>query len=95
MIVSNPCATNPLWLTIMLEELRVFGDFRTLNDKISRVADSVESLLNDILNRIVSEDNSGLVKKVFITNWYCLGGLVVACLHQVWDVDPVKSYQRL
>ncbi|CAC5417156.1 unnamed protein product [Mytilus coruscus] len=63
LIVSRPCATNPLWLTMLLEELRMFGDFRTLDSKIEKVSDSVDSLLTDIVNRIIAEDETGLVKK--------------------------------
>lgn len=72
LIVSRPCATNPLWLTMLLEELRMFGDFRTLDLKIEKVSDSVDSLLTDIVNRIIAEDETGLVKKVFIVNAYSL-----------------------
>jgi hypothetical protein len=64
LIVSRPCATNPLWLKILSEELRIFGDFQTLDTKINQISDSVESLLTEIVDRLISEDSTGLVKKV-------------------------------
>lgn len=45
LILSNPSALNPLWLTILAEQLRTFGDFRTLDQHISSLSSSVASLL--------------------------------------------------
>ena len=66
MIISRSCATNPLWITLMTEELRIFGDFRNLDKKIDQISDSVESLLTAIINRLINEDDEGFVKQVCI-----------------------------
>lgn len=75
LIVSRPCANNPLWLKILSEELRIFGDFRTLDMKIDQISDSVESLLTEIIGRLMSEDNTGLVKKALYLLVCSIGGI--------------------
>lgn len=40
-LLSKKSSENPLWLSIACEELRVFGQFRQLSDKINSLADGL------------------------------------------------------
>ncbi len=40
-LVSKESSDNPLWLSISCEELRVFGQFRLISDKINQLADGL------------------------------------------------------
>ena len=40
-LLSKASSDNPLWLSIACEELRVFGQFRQLSDKINQMADGL------------------------------------------------------
>ena len=40
-LLSKPASENPLWLSIACEELRVFGRFRELTDKINKFPDGL------------------------------------------------------
>ncbi len=40
-LLSKESSENPLWLSIACEELRVFGRFREILDKINRMADGL------------------------------------------------------
>uniref|UniRef100_A0A0B7A7Z1 Uncharacterized protein n=1 Tax=Arion vulgaris TaxID=1028688 RepID=A0A0B7A7Z1_9EUPU len=54
-----------MWMMIMVEELRIFGDFRVLDDKIEKLPNTMEGLLVHILDRLIQEDDeNGVVKKV-------------------------------
>ncbi|XP_062615588.1 TPR repeat-containing protein DDB_G0287407-like [Saccostrea cucullata] len=62
-ILSKPSSLNPLWLTLLAEQLRTFGDFRTLNQHIQSLSDSVDGLLEGILRDLVANDDSGKMEK--------------------------------
>ncbi len=40
-LLSKTSSDNPLWLSISCEELRVFGQFRLISDKINQLADGL------------------------------------------------------
>ena len=40
-LLSKTSSDNPLWLSIACEELRVFGQFRMISDKINQLADGL------------------------------------------------------
>lgn len=40
-LLAKESSENPLWLSIACEELRVFGQFRELSDKINHLADGL------------------------------------------------------
>ncbi len=40
-LLDKSSSENPLWLSIACEELRVFGQFRQINDKINQMADGL------------------------------------------------------
>lgn len=47
-LVSKKSAGSPSWLTLACEELRVFGVFETVSQKIAGLADSFEGLLEQV-----------------------------------------------
>ncbi len=40
-LLDKGSSDNPLWLSIACEELRVFGQFRKISDKINQLADGL------------------------------------------------------
>ncbi|XP_030843348.1 telomerase protein component 1 [Strongylocentrotus purpuratus] len=56
-LLSKEASQNPLWLSIACEELRVYGVFAKVTDKINTLADGLLELLAQVLERF--EDESG------------------------------------
>jgi hypothetical protein len=54
----------PLWLNLACNELRVFGDFRMLDDKIKELPPNINDLFKYILNRINSEYENNIIIEV-------------------------------
>lgn len=52
----------------MCEELRIYGDFRTLTKRIQSLPESVDGFLRQILERLVQEDETDCMKKVSIVS---------------------------
>jgi GTPase SAR1 family protein len=53
---------TPLYILVALEELRVFGHFEQLHDKINQFPDTVSALFEQVLERIEKDFNPSLVK---------------------------------
>ena len=64
MLASQKDAGNPLWLALACEELRLFGEFERLTNKIRELPDNLRELVFTVLQRLISEDETGLVKRV-------------------------------
>ncbi|MCG7852084.1 MAG: DUF4062 domain-containing protein [Methanosarcinaceae archaeon] len=54
-------AGNPLYIQVALEELRIFGKFEELADRINNLPENVSKLFNQVLERIESDFNKPLV----------------------------------
>ncbi len=68
LLLSNPATTNPLFLLVALEELRGFGSFEELNDRIQafpRDGDTVTELFVQVLERLEIEFGEELVRSLF------------------------------
>ena len=52
---------NPLYILVALEELRVFGQFEALADRITQLPDDVPALFDQVLKRVESDFNPALV----------------------------------
>ncbi|XP_013398113.1 telomerase protein component 1-like [Lingula anatina] len=63
LLLANPLANCPLWLTIACEELRVFGNFKKITTKIQKFPDSLSGLLKQVITRLVEEDETNCMKK--------------------------------
>jgi hypothetical protein len=54
----------PLWLNFACYELKIFGDYLTLNNKIDEMPNTVEGLIGYIFLRLNKEFEDDLIKKV-------------------------------
>jgi len=87
-IVESPQTGNPLYLRILLEELRVYGNYDTLDAKVRELlaADSIESLYSIILSRLDADygkERPNLVKDVLSCLWASRKGLTEGELRQM------------
>ncbi|KAL3883438.1 hypothetical protein ACJMK2_029701 [Sinanodonta woodiana] len=62
-LMESPCIDTPLWLYVICEELRIHGDFRSLTMKVKSLSSSVQDLLKAVLDRLLTEDTTNLMKK--------------------------------
>ena len=63
-LVEMTKVDNPLWMTLMCEELRIFGDFRMMDQKLTALPDTMDAFLAIVIQRLLAEDDTGYVKKV-------------------------------
>ncbi|XP_035690264.1 telomerase protein component 1-like [Branchiostoma floridae] len=54
-LLSKESSDNPLWLSVACEELRVYGVFEKVSDKINSLADGLLNLLAQVLERFERE----------------------------------------
>lgn len=64
-LLSHPGVKNPLYLRIALEELRLFGSFEQLTNKIMGLADDVPGLFDQVFGRLEKDHGRELVTEVF------------------------------
>ncbi|XP_065065647.1 telomerase protein component 1-like [Rhopilema esculentum] len=55
---------SPLWLSLACEELRIFGIFEQLNDRILSLPGQLEELVFNIVKRLIDEDETDLIKDI-------------------------------
>ncbi|ELU16709.1 hypothetical protein CAPTEDRAFT_199172 [Capitella teleta] len=60
-LMNKEWSTNPLWLAIACEELRVFGQFRQVSDKINKLEDGLLELEMQVLTRFEEESGGELL----------------------------------
>ena len=64
-LLTNESSRFPIWLSIACEELRIFGDFATLSNKIKSFPPGLKDLLKDVVDRLIKEDDTQLLTKVY------------------------------
>jgi hypothetical protein len=67
MLIGNPASGNPLFLTVAIEELRGFGSFDQLNDRIAslpREGDTVVEMFYQVITRLTQDFDEGVVRHV-------------------------------
>ncbi|XP_075066984.1 telomerase protein component 1-like [Mixophyes fleayi] len=74
-LLHESSSSNPLWLSLACEELRVFGVFEMLTKKIVGLPDTLQGLLGSIIQRLVQEDQSCRVKKLLCLVKCCQEGV--------------------
>ncbi|KAM4049079.1 telomerase protein component 1-like [Anomaloglossus baeobatrachus] len=74
-LLQKSSATNPLWISLACEELRVYGVFEMLTKKIIELSDTLQGLLESIIQRLVQEDHSSRVKKLLCLLHCCQEGV--------------------
>lgn len=80
LVANSPQADNPLYLRVLLEELRVFGIYEKLNDRIGYYLDarSIDELYERILARYEADyerERPGLVRDAMSMLWAARHGL--------------------
>jgi len=63
MLTNLEAASSPLWLALACEELRVFGVFEQVTEKIKNLPGTITDLISSIIHRIISEDETENVEK--------------------------------
>ena len=66
---------KPTWLRLACYELIVFGSFEKLSEKIESLPEEFEDLLSSVMDRIVKEDDTKLVKRALTFLYYAKVGL--------------------
>ncbi|MEE6511697.1 hypothetical protein FKM82_018376 [Ascaphus truei] len=74
LLLQHASSLNPLWLSLACEELRVFGVFETLTQKIAGFPDTLQGLLGNIIQRLVQEDQGARVKELLCLLQCCPQG---------------------
>lgn len=66
-LLKNKRTRNPLYLKVVIEELRIFGSFEKLEEKIDSFPPDLIDLFAYVLNRLEEDHkhNPGLVEKLF------------------------------
>ena len=67
LLLKNPATANPLFLLVALEELRGFGSYEQLNDRIAnfpRDGDTVTAIFTQVFERLAEEFNRTLAETV-------------------------------
>jgi WD40 repeat protein len=64
-LLAHPGTRNPLYLKVALEELRVFGSFEKLGDKIRQLPANVTDLFVAVLDRLEQDHDTELVSSFF------------------------------
>lgn len=65
LILKHSESSNPLYLRLALEELRVYGSFELLNQKIEALPESLPRLFESLLKRLEDEFGTVLCRKMF------------------------------
>ncbi|XP_033641295.1 telomerase protein component 1-like [Asterias rubens] len=60
-LIAKESSQNPLWLSIACEELRIFGLFSKINDKINSLSDGLLDLLEQVFDRFEEENGGSLL----------------------------------
>jgi len=64
-LLKKKATSNPLYLKVALEELRLFGSFEKLEAKIRDLPDTVIDMFVDVIERLEKEVDKELVKQLF------------------------------
>ncbi len=65
MLLKNEATRNPLFLLVALEDLRTFGSFEKLNQRIAKFpqsGDTLTEIFKQVIKRLLGEFNAGTVK---------------------------------
>jgi len=76
-ILSHPLAGSPLFLRVLLEELRQCGRYETLAEQLAGYlrAETIDDLYERVLERLEADGNADNVRKVMTALWASRAGL--------------------
>ena len=98
LLLSKTEANKPLYLTIACEELRVFGVFEKLEERIRTMASNVPSLFVEVLHRLEKDFGSELVKACLSLLASVRNGLTENELKSIlggWDNPMIHSIKEI
>lgn len=81
-------AGNPLYLTVACEELRVFGVYERVSDRIKKMSDKLPRLFEEVLKRLETDHGLTLVQDACSLIITSRGGLVEKELCSILDLSP-------
>lgn len=64
-LLTHPGVKNPLYLRVALEELRLFGKFEQLTERIKTLAEDIPGLFGQVLVRLEEDHGRELVSEAF------------------------------
>ncbi|XP_022100079.1 telomerase protein component 1-like [Acanthaster planci] len=94
-LIAKESSQNPLWLSIACEELRIFGLFNKINDKINSLSDGLLELLEQVFDRF-EEENGGnlLVATLCLLETSSMGLLETELLQILGDEDDLMPSEK-
>ena len=91
-ILSHPLAGSPLFLRVLLEELRQCGRYETLAEQLDRYlsAETIDDLYERVLERLEADGNAENVRKVMTALWVSRAGLSEEELLSITGLAPMQ-----
>ena len=91
-IAADAKSANPLYLRTSLEELRLFADHATIDERIGRylAADDLEELYRTILERLEQDHGATLTRATMTAIWAARNGLSLEELCGILDTPPAR-----
>jgi len=91
-LLAHPGVKNALYLRVALEELKLFGIFEELTERIRSLADDIPGLFDQVLDRLESDHGRELVTEAFSLLYCSRYGLSET---ELLDLLTTKSGERL
>lgn len=91
-ILSHPLGSSPLFLRVLLEELRQCGRHDILKDQLAFYLSSqtIDDLYERVLERVENDGSGEAVKKVVTALWASRAGLTEPELLAITDLKPLQ-----
>ena len=91
-ILSHPLAGSPLFLRVLLEELRQCGRYETLAEQLTGYlsAKTIDDLYERVLERLEADGNGENVRKVMTALWASRAGLSEEELLSITELAPLQ-----
>ena len=91
-ILSHPLAGSPLFLRVLLEELRQCGRYETLAEQLTGYlsAETIDDLYERVLERLEADGNGENVRKVMTALWASRAGLSEQELLEITGLKPLQ-----
>ncbi|XP_071955372.1 telomerase protein component 1-like [Antedon mediterranea] len=81
LLVQSEGSKNVLWLSLVCEELRIFGVFEEVTQRIKQLHPSLDGLISEIIQRMINEDETSFVEQILCLLECSQAGLKETELH--------------